>query len=602
MRTDGELLATYAKFGAEDAFAELLERHGPMVRAACERLAGPDAEDVVQAVFVLLARKARRLSSRRDAGSWLHGACRLVARTARRERARRAAREKEAAAMRMAQEGTGISPAQREELRVHLDDAVSALPERFRRVVVLCHLEGASQQEAADRLGLPLGTVASRSTRGLERLRRRLAARGPDLGAAALGAVLLETARGAAAAFSAESLLPSVLTASKVSAAGAAAGASGGGTALLVKGALQTMFWSKVKLASAVLAGVLAAGSAVPLTAAAVRGGEPAPEAAEGEKPKPAPKPEPKPAPQPAPAPVVQVGGNVAVQVVTSEGNSGADSNISAKEVVRCASEADVVAVVKVTAIGDAPAAKPDQNAAGFGVFVGRAGGGDKSIGADVVEVLAGNCAEKKLTVLATVRGEGEAARAIFSRKQEIPDPNGNVRSSFVRSFMVPFTLKAGKNSIVFLKLESEEKDDAGKVTSRTYRLLPPLFEKADAKTLARVREGLKRVVEWEGAPTLTAEQAAKLDALIEKLGSSEFQAREQAAKDLIAFGPDARGKLREALKSPDAEVRDRARAILDALKPGSAKEAGAQVENTPNGMIIKNADGEVRIQMKVGN
>jgi RNA polymerase sigma factor (sigma-70 family) len=602
VRTDGELLATYARFGAEDAFAELVDRHGPMVRAACERLAGPDAEDAVQAVFVLLARKARRLSGRRDVGSWLHGTCRLVARTARRERARRAAREKEAAEMRRAQEEAGISPAQRAELGRNIDDAVSALPERFRQVVVLCHLEGASQQEVADRLGLPLGTVATRSMRGLERLRGTLARRGLDLGAAALGAALLEAARGAAASFSAASILPSVLTASKASAAGAAAGAAGGGTALLVKGAVQTMFWSKVKVASALLAGALAAGSAVPMTAAAVRGGEPAAEAADGDKPEPKPEPKPKPAPAPAPAPPVQVVGGSVVQVVTSDSAPGADSNISAEEIVRCAAAADLVAVVKVSAVSDAPAEKPNPNAGGFGVFAGRAGGGNKSIGADVVEVLGGKCAEKKLTILATVRGEGEAARAVFSRRQQIPNPNGNMRSSIIRSFMVPFTLKKGEQSIVFLKLEREEKDDAGKVTSRTYRLLPPLFAKADAKTLARVRDGLKRVAEWEEAPKLTAQQAAQLDALIGKLGSPEFQVREKVAKDLIAFGPDARGKLREALKSPDAEVRDRAQAVLDALKPGGKKEAGSGVKRTPDGMIIKNEGGEVRIQMKVGN
>src|SRR5215472_11368376 len=71
---DGELLERFVTHHEEAAFAALLHRHGPMVLSVCRRALAreQDREDVFQAVFLLLARKARSIRKRESVGSWLH--------------------------------------------------------------------------------------------------------------------------------------------------------------------------------------------------------------------------------------------------------------------------------------------------------------------------------------------------------------------------------------------------------------------------------------------------------------------------------------------------------------------------------------------------
>jgi len=74
--SDGELLTCYAASGSKQALSQLVERHAPMVYAACLRVTGERrlAEDATQAVFLMLARDARRLAGRRVLCGWLHSA------------------------------------------------------------------------------------------------------------------------------------------------------------------------------------------------------------------------------------------------------------------------------------------------------------------------------------------------------------------------------------------------------------------------------------------------------------------------------------------------------------------------------------------------
>src|SRR5262249_5731568 len=99
---DAELLEWFARGHAEAPFTALVRRHGPMVWSVSRRVLPhvQDAEDVFQATFLLLARKAASIRKAESVGSWLHGVAHRLALKARLQQARRQSREKRAADMR----------------------------------------------------------------------------------------------------------------------------------------------------------------------------------------------------------------------------------------------------------------------------------------------------------------------------------------------------------------------------------------------------------------------------------------------------------------------------------------------------------------------
>ncbi len=188
---DGELLAHYRR-GSEAAFALLVTRHGGMARAAALRVLGnaDDADDAAQVAFALLAERAGALAGRPSVAGWLHGAARRVAMQLRRRQLRRARRERRAAKPEAVHPAGGAESA--EDLAA-LDAALSRLPDYLREAVVLCELEGLPRQAAAERLGVPIGTLSSRLASAHRQLARRLG--GPAAGAAL--AALLSPSSGA---------------------------------------------------------------------------------------------------------------------------------------------------------------------------------------------------------------------------------------------------------------------------------------------------------------------------------------------------------------------------------------------------------------------
>jgi RNA polymerase sigma factor (sigma-70 family) len=265
LRSDAELTRRHL-LGDASAFEALANRHAPMVYRACLRLLGDahEAEDATQAVFVILARKASRFRKGGDLAAWLHGISRRVASEARRAGARRRRREEEGAMLKAASSGGGISNQERAAALEALDREVGALPARERQAVVLRYLEGRSVEEAAAIAECPEGTLKWRASEGLNRLRSRLGGRGAMLGTAALAALL----ESEAAATLPASLVPSVVTASKLAvAAGATAGAGavGAKAILLAEGTMKAMMLFKIKVAAAVLGATLIAGASVPV-------------------------------------------------------------------------------------------------------------------------------------------------------------------------------------------------------------------------------------------------------------------------------------------------------------------------------------------------
>jgi RNA polymerase sigma factor (sigma-70 family) len=259
--TDGQLLEHFSLQQEEAAFTALLHRHGPMVLGVARRVLrhAQDAEDVLQAAFLLLARKAGSIRKRESVGSWLYGVAYRLARDAKSRGVCRQAHERARA--------LSQSPADRQDawrdLEETLDQALAALPARYREAVVLCCLEDRTQEEAARALGCPLGTLRSRLARGRELLRKRLTDQGVNLSAAGLATFLAANTTSAG--------VPAALSDSTVRASlPATTGALVPGTVsprveALLDGATKAMTMSKVKgvLALIVTLGVLAAGAGV---------------------------------------------------------------------------------------------------------------------------------------------------------------------------------------------------------------------------------------------------------------------------------------------------------------------------------------------------
>lgn len=174
--TDGELLQSFLQDQTEAAFAELMQRHSAMVFAVARRLLGSatDAEDVSQATFLLLARKAGTLRRERSLAGWLYGVARRLSADLRKQQKRREKREGIASTQRSAESSTAEPLLLKQETFVKLDTELSRLHAGLREPLVLHCLEGLSHQEIATRLGIAMGTVASRLHRAKELLKSRL--------------------------------------------------------------------------------------------------------------------------------------------------------------------------------------------------------------------------------------------------------------------------------------------------------------------------------------------------------------------------------------------------------------------------------------------
>lgn len=186
-KSDADLLrmvATREKETAEAAFATLIDRHGPMVLGVCRRALRDEhaAEDAFQAVFLVFARKAASVRVEDSLGRWFYGVARKIAGRARRLAARQTPTTS----------STGRTPddpasvAVREEIQRIVDREVTLLPSKYREAASLCHLDGLSHEQAAEALGVPIGTIRSRLSRARDILRPRLIRRG--LGPAAVAA------------------------------------------------------------------------------------------------------------------------------------------------------------------------------------------------------------------------------------------------------------------------------------------------------------------------------------------------------------------------------------------------------------------------------
>ncbi len=179
LASDAVLLERFVAQRDESAFAVLLARHGPMVYGVCRRVLHDvhKAEDVFQAVFLVLARKAGTLRRPQSLASWLYGTARHLALKVRRGDARRRQRETECLP-RTASSPDPLDELAARELLLVLDEEMTRLPETYRLPLLLCGLEGRSQEDAACILGWTVGSLKGRLERGRKQLHARLTRRG----------------------------------------------------------------------------------------------------------------------------------------------------------------------------------------------------------------------------------------------------------------------------------------------------------------------------------------------------------------------------------------------------------------------------------------
>jgi uncharacterized protein (TIGR03435 family) len=252
--SDLELLRNYCRQGSEAAFATLVQSHVNLVYSVAFRHVGiaAQAEEITQAVFVILARKAASLRPDTILEGWLHETARLTALSFRRGERRRQFREQQAYMESTFQ--TSDDTAVWNQLAPMLDEAISRLGKKDCDAVVLRFFNEKNLREVAVALNVTEVAAQRRVHRAVEKLRKFFAKRGVALSAAAVMATISANSVQAASAGLAKT----------VTALAVIKGATAGGPTLtLIKGALKLMAWTKAKIAVATLVGMaLAAGTA----------------------------------------------------------------------------------------------------------------------------------------------------------------------------------------------------------------------------------------------------------------------------------------------------------------------------------------------------
>jgi RNA polymerase sigma factor (sigma-70 family) len=277
--TDGQLLERFLAERDETAVEVLVRRYGPLVFGVCRRVLGnaQAAEDAFQATFLVLLRKAPSLDRDKPLGGWLHTVAYRLALSARAQEFRRQRCEAQAARRRPSVDGPTTSPG---DLVVALEEELHRLPERHRAVLVLCYLQGKTNDQAAQMLGCPRGSMTARLAQAKERLRAGLARRGFVIPAALLVHAPADAA------------VPLPLLANTVRAAvwfvraeAVSAGLASTQAVALARRACHAMFVHKLKITAAMLVvmGLLGTGATL-LLKAAPQGG-PAARAAESPPP-----------------------------------------------------------------------------------------------------------------------------------------------------------------------------------------------------------------------------------------------------------------------------------------------------------------------------
>ena len=250
---DMDLMREYADCNSETAFAMLVQRHINLVYSVALRFTrnSEDAQDVTQAVLIILAQKAGSLRHRTLLTGWLYETTRFVAIRFLRTKVRREIREQKAYMESLLNDSNPEDVWQR--LAPLLEEAMTRLSEKERTLIALRFFENKSAAESAALLGVREWAVHKRVARAVEKLRLFFTRRGVAVPAAVFTATISANAIQAAPAALAKTATAIAFT------KGATASTS---TLTLSKGALKLMAWTKLKTAIVVgTAALLVAGT-----------------------------------------------------------------------------------------------------------------------------------------------------------------------------------------------------------------------------------------------------------------------------------------------------------------------------------------------------
>jgi RNA polymerase sigma factor (sigma-70 family) len=252
--SDTHLLDRFVNHRDESAFELLVWRHGPMVLGVCRRIVRDEheAEDAFQATLLALARRAGSIGKRDSVGSWLYKIAYRVALRARQAALRRARRERHVDELPSHADPHSSESAPWEELRPVLDEELSRLAEKHRAPVVLCYLEGLTNEEAARQLRCPVGTIKTRLAHARRLLSDKLSRRGLTL---AGGLLTSEVVVAAASSAPSPALVVETVRIAALAAMGkiAMAGAASAPVVALAEGVLRAMMMTKLKQVVVVL-------------------------------------------------------------------------------------------------------------------------------------------------------------------------------------------------------------------------------------------------------------------------------------------------------------------------------------------------------------